>query len=354
MKIIHCADIHLGSKMKTNLNSEKAALRKAEIFDTFLSMIKYANDNNIQHIIIAGDLIDSKKGSISIVRKVLNAIKKNKEITFYYVEGNHDNNIFSVDDIPENMKVFNKEFSIYDLGDIEIGGSKEINRAYKYLSFSENKFSILVLHGNVVNYDSINDEDIYLKNYINKNIDYIALGHIHKKESFTDYGFIASYSGCLEGRGFDELGEKGFYVLDIDNSLKDKKFSQKFVSLSKRSLYEIVVDIDGVTDNDSLYNRIKSKLVNYSKECLYKIILTGSYDFAAEKDLGFINQKLNEEYYFVKIYDQSRIKINYKDYENDVSLIGEFIRTVYKNEELTEEEKNKIIEYGVKALMDEL
>ena len=46
MKLIHCADIHLGAKMQTNLSPQKAKERKEEILDTFFSMINYANDND--------------------------------------------------------------------------------------------------------------------------------------------------------------------------------------------------------------------------------------------------------------------------------------------------------------------
>ena len=44
----------------------------------------------------------------------------------------------------------------------------------------------------------------------NKNIDYLALGHVHKyKMEKLDNRGIYCYSGCLEGRGFDECGDKG-------------------------------------------------------------------------------------------------------------------------------------------------
>ena len=35
MKIIHCADIHLDSKMSANLTKEKARERKTELLTTF-------------------------------------------------------------------------------------------------------------------------------------------------------------------------------------------------------------------------------------------------------------------------------------------------------------------------------
>ena len=40
-------------------------------------------------------------------------------------------------------------------------------------------------------------------------------------------------------------------------------------------------------------------------------------------------------------------------YQNDISLKGEFIRLVLKQEDLTDEQKSKIISTGIKALSGE-
>ena len=42
MKIIHCSDLHLDSKMETNLDKERARERKNEILLTFERMVQYA------------------------------------------------------------------------------------------------------------------------------------------------------------------------------------------------------------------------------------------------------------------------------------------------------------------------
>ena len=107
MKIIHCADIHLGSKMETNLSKEKAKIRKEEIFDAFNKMIEYASSNNIKHIIISGDLIDSKNVSSTVKNKVLKIFNKYSDINFYYLEVNHDAHVLDLTDIPSNLFVFN-------------------------------------------------------------------------------------------------------------------------------------------------------------------------------------------------------------------------------------------------------
>ena len=60
MRFIHCADLHLDSKMTSNLSREQAKERKMEILRTYSRMIDYAKENKIDGIIIAGDLFDTR------------------------------------------------------------------------------------------------------------------------------------------------------------------------------------------------------------------------------------------------------------------------------------------------------
>ena len=50
MKIIHCGDIHLDSKMTSNLSKEQARERKMEILRTFTRMVDYAKKRIKDHI----------------------------------------------------------------------------------------------------------------------------------------------------------------------------------------------------------------------------------------------------------------------------------------------------------------
>ena len=49
MKIIHCADIHLDSKMSANLTKEKARERKTELLTTFQNMVTYGAEQGGDH-----------------------------------------------------------------------------------------------------------------------------------------------------------------------------------------------------------------------------------------------------------------------------------------------------------------
>ena len=357
MKIIHCSDLHLDSKMETNLNKEKARERKNEILLTFEKMVGFAKQNEVKVIIIAGDMFDKKNISVKAKKIVKNQIMLNPEIDFLYLKGNHDeiNFIEEEEEIPSNLKLFNeKEWVTYKYGDIavtgiEIGKQNNYN-IYNSLILEKNDINIVVMHGQ----ESQNDvkdktEIINLKDLKNKNIDYLALGHIHtfKQEKLDNRG-IYCYSGCLEGRGFDECGEKGFVLLDIE----DKQIKTEFIPIAKRTLHEINIDITGVTENYDIEQKIEEETNKISKDDLIKIVLKGKVEAGTTRDIDYLKKKYEDRFYCVKIYDETTLNIDYMKHQNDASLEGEFIRLVLE-QALTDEEKGKIINTGIKALLGE-
>lgn len=358
MKIIHCSDLHLDSKMETNLDKEKARERKNEILITFERMVNYAKENEVKAIIIAGDLFDKNTVTAKVKNTVKNAIYSNPEIDFIYLRGNHDEASFLDEDeeLPSNLKGFNNEWTTYDeYKDITISGIEFGNRddydIYNSLFLEKNKINIVVMHGQESE-SGVKDkaEIINLKELKNKNIDYLALGHIHSfKIEKLDKRGIYCYSGCLEGRGFDECGEKGFVLLNIE----DKKIKTEFIPFASRNLCEIHVDITGATENNEIEQRISKKIKSIPETSLVKIVLDGEVEIGEERDIDYLTKKFEPNFYFLKIEDKPKIKIDYMKYKNDISLKGEFIRTVIEQDDLTEEEKSKIISTGIKALSGE-
>lgn len=356
MKIIHCSDLHLDSKMESNLDKEKARERKNEILITFENMVKYAKENDVQAIIIAGDLFDKKNVSVKAKRIVQNAVKSNPEIDFIYLKGNHDESGFidEEDMTPENLKMFNQnDWTTYEYGNITITGiefgKKDNYELYNSLMLPKNKFNIVVLHGQEAISDAKDKAEIInLKELKNKNIDYLALGHIHKyKQEKLDNRGIYCYSGCLEGRGFDECGEKGFVLLEIDEALKTT-----FIPFSQRKLHEVNVDITDIAEYSQIEAKILEKTKDISGKDLVKIVLTGKIELDANYDIKYFEKKFENNFYFLKIYDECTVKIDYMKYQYDATLKGEFIRRVQK-EDISDEEKIKIITTGIKALSGE-
>lgn len=356
LKIIHCADLHLDSKMETHLSAEKAKIRKAEILQTFSNMVEFAKENDVKIIMIAGDMFDQNKIQEKTKQYVLDIIRENKDIDFLYLCGNHDENSFTknIDEIPSNLKSFNNDWTCYEYGAVAISGAEidQINYRilYQRLNLDANKFNIVMLHGQESLYETGKDI-INLKELNNKNIDYLALGHIHSyKASKLDSRGIYVYSGCLEARGFDEYGDKGFVLLDID--LDSKKFNYQFIKMAKRTFYNVKVDISNLVTIREISNAINEACASINHDDLVKVVLVGTYQAETKKDLTYFVNELNSRFFFARISDETKLLISADDYKNDISLRGEFIRTVLKGS-FDEKLKGDIVMMGLQAINGE-
>ena len=186
MKIIHCADLHLDSKMTANLSKEQAKERKNEILRTFTRMVEYAKKNKVKAILIAGDMFDTRNVSAMVRNTVRDVITQNSEIDFLYLRGNHDNDNFlsKLEEIPGNLYLFDDNWTTYAYNNITITGL-ELNAensltAYNSLVLDHDAFNIVTMHGQLAGYRSKDKvETISLDDLKNKNIDYLALGHVH-------------------------------------------------------------------------------------------------------------------------------------------------------------------------------
>ncbi|MCD8049460.1 MAG: DNA repair exonuclease [Clostridia bacterium] len=350
MKIIHCADLHLDSKMESNLPQDKARERGNELCAAFLRMVDYAKENGVMVVMIAGDMFDTERVSTQTAGVVLDAVKGAEEIDFLYLRGNHDESkrAFFGRELPKNLKLFSEDWTYYTYDDVTIAGAEACEEeAYHALKLDEKSTNIVMLHGQV---STRSGEDLVCLPLLKgKNIDYLALGHLHSyaKEKLDDRG-IYCYCGCLEGRGFDECGEKGFVMLKAEKG----KVLSEFVPFAKRKLYDIAVDITGLVTVSEISAAMESAAEGVPKDSLVKFTLTGFYTPETQKDLRFLRRSVEEKFYFVKIKDESRLEIEKKTYENDISLKGEFVRKVL-SADLDAEEKDKIIMCGIKALTGE-
>ena len=360
MKIIHCADLHLDSKMTSNLSKEQAKERKNEILRTFTRMVDYAKKNNVKIILIAGDLFDTRNVSAMVRNTVRDVIVQNEDIDFLYLRGNHDSDNFlsKMEEIPQNLYLFGDVWTTYSYGKIRIVGlelnSQNSLTAYNSLVLDHDTFNIVTMHGQLAGYRNKDKAEIIsLDDLKNKNIDYLALGHVHgfHMDKMDNRG-IYCYPGCLEGRGFDECEQKGLVVLDIDDDTL--KTNVNFVPMGYRTNYTLLVDVTGVTTTQEAAMRIDKAIQQnkYASSSLVKVVLYGEVNVECELDTRFLQEQFADYFYFIKVTDETKLLVNYKDYEGDISLKGEFVRLVSASD-LTEEEKSMVIRAGILALQGE-
>ncbi|MBP5281072.1 MAG: metallophosphoesterase family protein [Lachnospiraceae bacterium] len=371
MKIIHVADVHLDSKCNRHLDDKRAKERRDELLLSFQRMVQYGDKEGAEAILIAGDLFDVAKISATARGAVLSVINDHPWITFYYLRGNHDADSFLRDvadkngNIPKNLKLFSETWTSYeqqgnDGNSVVITGA-EMNQENAgqlptSLLLDQSKVNIVMLHGQEVETAGKKDAEVIpLREYKNQGIDYLALGHIHapKLEKLDARGVYA-YSGCLEGRGFDECGPRGFYMLTVSQG----KVSAAFVPFAKRQIWELPVDLkDALTSNDAIAaTRAAARQAGIADKDLVKVILSGEVSVEAQFDEGYIAKSLEGDHYFVKVVNRTRPKVDYDSFALDMTLKGEYVRRIKDAVQagtLSEGEAAEMIRLGIRLLSGE-
>jgi len=357
MRIVHCADLHLDSKMTGLLGNEKAKERRAELLNNFTRLVKYATDHGADAIIIAGDLFDTNKVSATARKAVKAAIEEADNISFFYLRGNHDRDGFlaGTEDVPDNLYTFDDTWTGYDIGkDVTIMGAElcvdNAASLYNSLVLSADRFNIVTLHGQ----ESMarpGDKTVVvaLHGLRQKGIDYLALGHIHEyREAPLDERGVYCYPGCLEGRGYDEEGDHGFVVLDIDEDTH--RYTRTFVPFALRKVEGVDVDVSDCISNVDIVSRIM-ETVDFKPSDYIKINMVG--DMNVERDdiaTEYILSCIEDKAYSVRVKDKTGLRVNYDDYLFEESLKGEFVRLVRSRTDLADEEKAAVIRYGFEAI----
>ena len=351
MKLIHCADLHIGSALESIFSQELASERKSELLRTFKRTVDRAAELNAKAIMICGDLFDTANAPKKAGRYILGVIEEHPEIDFLYVSGNHDPGdlldqlcIEDKDKRPENLIIFpNDRWETVRYDNLTVTGiSLTCDSVPPLPPLAPADINIVMLHGDIYKLGT--------KQFENRNIDYLALGHFHSYEAKKlDKRGVYCYCGCLEGRGFDECGEKGFVLLNTEGSA----LSYDFVRSGARTVRRVECDITGLVTLKEIEDSVDRAVSGIGKGDIIRLILIGQYTVDTEKDLRHIEGMLSDRFYFARVKDESTLEINPDEYKNDISLKGEFIRLAMSDSSLSKEQSDRIITLGVRALRNE-
>ncbi len=368
VKILHCADIHIGaSESFLGVLREN---RRYETLITFERIIDIAKEENVELIAIAGDLFDSNNIEQRFIDAVMNKIREAAPIKVVFAAGNHDplnaQSPFLKEELPQNLYILgtkDEEITFEELKLKVYGRSFEsaFLKGEEAFSLPTNNdyINLLVQHGELKSDLNSEYNAITPKFVKNSGMDYIALGHVHKRSDIgkIDNTYFA-YCGCPEGQGFDELEEKGVYIGQIGKG----KCDLQFVSVSKRQHILEKIDISEISGaveiSAEIINVLKGKYGEDYSQNLYKIELIGSVSEEDEINTEEILSRISNELYFVKIKNKTEIKIDLEALKNEASLRGIFVKKMLeRTENAPEDEKElyrKALKLGLKAFNAEV
>ncbi len=376
VKIMHCSDFHFDTPF-SGFDGNMAEIRREDIRENFSTIISMAKENKIQILLMAGDLFDNASVSpetISLMQKRFDEIP---EIKVFISPGNHDpigeKSYYNIVKWPSNVYIFKNQVAKVELEELNpvvygygFAGKYEKGCLLKDFKVEDhNKINIMVMHGEVVKGEA---ESIYnairVQHIENSGLDYLALGHVHSFSGINkEEGTYWSYSGCPEGRGFDELGEKGIVIGEVGKSYT----ALQFVKTCKRQNEVLKANINGSENYDDIILNINNALIDYkakndlsaiydlTEKDIYKIVLEGEIDKDFLINTSVLHEKLKYQFYFVKVEDNTERRIDYKALATEYTLKGLFVKKMLMKIEAAADETEKFklkkaLKFGLDAL----
>ena len=341
IRFLHGADFHLDSAFGA-LPAQRAAERRRESRELLFRLADYVNGHDIDLVLLAGDLFDSASPFRETGEQLAAALGQMRARVFV-APGNHDwygpGSPWETETWPENVTVFREramtaaevpELDLVVHGAAFTGPDQPESLLAGFTAPADGKVHIGLLHGELDGaedrYDPIRREEVSASG-----LAYLALGHVHKRmEPLTLGRTVCAWPGCLEGRGFDELGEKGFYEGTISDS---GEVSLAFVPFA-RHRYEILeVDVTGKDPRVA----VEAALPPDTAGDLYRILLTGE---TAEGGAGAaaLREALADRFDTLEVRDRTRMAEDLWQRAGEDSLRGLFLRELLARREAAEDE----------------
>lgn len=296
MRIVHFADTHIG--VETYGRIDPASGLSTRVIDELKALdevVNYALGNRVDLVLFCGDVYKSREPSQTHQREFAARIRLLSEakVPTVIVVGNHDlpgsqykansvdifetlnidyiyiarvpgikliqtaNGPIQIAVLPwlrRNALLLQDQVKNLDINEIK-GKAQEIiaSELVSMAAQIDTSFpAVLAAHvavssaklGTEQNMMISNDPEVMLSSIASPVYDYIALGHVHRKQVLSKDPPVV-YAGSLERLDFsDELEEKGFYVVDITPGMPPRSVGYDFHRINARKFLTIDVRID--------------------------------------------------------------------------------------------------------------
>lgn len=369
LKFAHIADLHLDAPL-THISYEASRILREKMRGQLLQFRDFLIDNNVQLVLISGDLFDAQYISKATLKALTSLFEGAKETEFYITAGNHDYlssaSPYVRNEFPENVHIFDGEklscihndklnVNIWGISATRQYSNEQILENFKVQD--ENVINLMTLHSLVTGDNGSEYMPVTANQIENSGLDYLALGHVHsftgvKKLNKTNY----CYSSCFCGHGFDEIGEKGFVLVEIEKTGTETRLDTKFISNAPTQFIVQNIDVSNCNDNKEIAENVEKQVAALPQNIFLKVVLKGEIDPYLSIVPQIIQEKLSK-FIFAKIYDETSVFHNAYELASVSGVVGMFAkRMLVKSENISEEEKNVIntaLKLGLLALNGE-
>ena len=398
IRFVQLADTHLDSSISgaMGLSKEKSDALMGDVRTAFARGCALAVDRHADMVLIPGDLFDYETAgpdTIAFIQKTLAGIAP---IPVFIAPGNHDslraNSAYNAQ-WPSNVHVFTApEFETVEVGPSSLRQAQDaqgfehadrpstssgcsacsvtgIGHAHRGITDRvlsrrieqpHRPTRILLFHGSRDGYKPSEKETVIPfsdAELVAQGFTYAAIGHYHSFAEIRDDSshVCGAYSGCGQGRGLDEAGEKCVIVGEIS---PDGRVELERVEVAERRIVRVEVDVSGSRDNTEIIARMDAGVSTQARPCdVVCAFLKGTLAPGIEVDTSVWQSR---QPYFAVNVNASAIEADY-----DLEAIGResaasslrsvFVRKMLERQEQATDEDEKrtvrdAIYYGLYAL----
>ena len=301
MKILCIADLHIGVKSYSKIDPKTHfTYRELEALNNFKKIVDICIDSNIPVLLIAGDVYHTSISSPSLqdeVNKIIFYASENN-ISVLILDGNHD--LKKLDTAVSALKPVNtfqlkNVIHTKDWLDTSLTINNETVRFVFLPTYTNNeqvkelldlhlpakskpKNPTIVIGHFTTQGASLNDwlvaeneEYIDIKNFSNRGISFVVLGHLHKPQVLKKKSPMIFYTGSLQRVDFnEEEQEKGYWIINTQDKTANffQVDMQKFytVKCALTSNESFQKQLKKVIDKDKVENAIVRVLLDVTEE----------------------------------------------------------------------------------------
>lgn len=270
VKFVHISDVHLDRNQ--HFKSEHlSGIRRMDFFDAWLDLCYQISAMEIDFVLLCGDLYDTSRPSELARSCAAEGLKviTGKNISVYAIWGNHDKPVGADGLSPLHRlaeegyisRLFgdrDMESTVIPAKNVVISGMSwnpgHVNRIVQDTSYPSDMTTIIMLHHGLSGPDSLETET---RMHLEREFDYVALGHIHKPYHFGKIHMPGSVLPCnrAEAKWFysdrPNWDVAGPVIVSVDN--QGVTDIQK-LELDRRGYFAF--DLEGKSGIDQMLNTL--------------------------------------------------------------------------------------------------
>ena len=357
-RIVALSDLHLDTPFAW-APIEVGSLRRQDLRQSLSATLTLATSVGADAVVLAGDIYEHERitpDTAAFLRRVFDEVDP---LPILVAPGNHDwfgrSSVWSTTDWSPNVKVFDSRglvpFSLRD--GFTIWGAAHHGPAntpgfLDEFSVDRDGVHLGLFHGSeraglqLEGSDKEPHAPFEAAAVAASGLHHAIVGHFHRRREATDH----TYPGNPSVLAFGEPGDGGAVVVDMYST---GSVTRRWVSVSKRSVGDVEIDVTGCLDRDELLSRVEVGLLDSSG--LVRLTLTGELS----PDIELVDAEVEQlgtgrlDHLVVR---RSKLSVAYdlEALREEATVRGQFIRNVVNDVSLDEATRQRIITTGLRAL----